>query len=134
MIFATTENPSFRLTTPLQSRCRLLKLNRHDPEDLKRILERALEIEKNSSPVTDNDVVNKVDSQMIDLLANVADGDARVALSNLELILLALKQKPDLGHQELKEIIGNKFLLYDRSVQLCLPFFLSPISILITAN
>ncbi|KAA1070530.1 hypothetical protein PGT21_015096 [Puccinia graminis f. sp. tritici] len=112
MIFATTENPSFRLTTPLQSRCRLLKLNRHDPEDLKRILERALEIEKKSSL---DDVANKVDSQMIDLLANVADGDARVALSNLELILLALKQQPDLGHQQLKEIIGNKFLLYDRN-------------------
>jgi len=56
-----------------------------------------------------------VDSAMIDLLSDSADGDARVALSNLEIIIHALQLDPHLDHQALKEIIGKKFLLYDQS-------------------
>jgi len=110
MIFATTENPSFRLTTPLLSRCRLLKLNPHSPDEIKQILLRALQMEKSSSSSSVD-----VDSAMIDLLSDSADGDARVALSNLEIIIHALQLDPHLDHQALKEIIGKKFLLYDQS-------------------
>ncbi|KNZ46361.1 hypothetical protein VP01_732g1 [Puccinia sorghi] len=110
MIFATTENPSFRLTTPLLSRCRLLKLNPHSPDEIRQILLRALEMEKSSSSSS-----VEVPSAMIDFLSDSADGDARVALSNLEIIIHALQLDPHLDHQALKEIIGKKFLLYDQS-------------------
>jgi hypothetical protein len=49
-------------------------------------------------------------------LCNIADGDARVALSNLELIIHVLQLDPDSSPQALKEIIGKKSLVYDRSV------------------
>ena len=113
MILATTENPSFRLTTPLQSRCRLLKLTKHDREDIKLILERAITIEKSSSSSSSIEV--EIDSKMVDVLADLADGDARVALSNLEILLHALKLHPALNHQDLIKILGHKFLIYDRN-------------------
>ncbi|KAI9624844.1 hypothetical protein H4Q26_016619 [Puccinia striiformis f. sp. tritici PST-130] len=113
MILATTENPSFRLTTPLQSRCRLLKLAKHDREDIKLILERAITIEKSSSSSSSIEV--EIDSKMVDVLADLADGDARVALSNLEILLHALKLHPALNHQDLIKILGHKFLIYDRN-------------------
>ncbi|PLW05433.1 hypothetical protein PCANC_23929 [Puccinia coronata f. sp. avenae] len=111
MIFATTENPSFRLTTPLLSRCRLLKLTKHTPDDVKQIIQRALEIENSSlsSPGL------QLDPHILDLLCNIADGDARVALSNLQLIIHVLQLDPDSSPQALKEIIGKKSLVYDRN-------------------
>lgn len=78
LIGATTENPSFEIINPLLSRSRIIVLRPLEKTDIIRILKRALKIEKLTKNVT---------PKAIDYLAELAGGDARVALGNLELAL-----------------------------------------------
>ncbi|HYG83589.1 MAG TPA: replication-associated recombination protein A [Verrucomicrobiae bacterium] len=78
LIGATTENPSFEIITPLLSRSRVLVLEPLSKDDLIAIIKRALKIEKASKRIT---------PKAIDYLAELAGGDARIALGNLELAL-----------------------------------------------
>lgn len=78
LIGATTENPSFEIINPLLSRSRIIVLNPLEKTDIIRILKRALRIEKLTKNVT---------PKALDYLAELAGGDARVALGNLELAL-----------------------------------------------
>ena len=81
LIGATTENPSFEVITPLLSRTRVLVLEPHDKNDIVAIIKRALKLEK---------ATKRVAPKAIDYLAELAGGDARVALGNLELALTML--------------------------------------------
>jgi putative ATPase len=83
LIGATTENPSFEVITPLLSRMRVLVLEPLSKPDIMAILKRALKTEEKTKIVTPN---------ALDLLAELAGGDARVALGNLE-VSLAMKEK-----------------------------------------
>lgn len=88
LIGATTENPSFEVITPLLSRSRVIILQPHSKEDVIAILKRALKQEKASK---------RVGAETIDFLAELSGGDARVALSNLELSLqLSEKVTPEI--------------------------------------
>lgn len=78
LIGATTENPSFEVIRPLLSRSRVLVLEPHSKEDVVAILKRALKQLKQAKRVT---------PEALDLLAELASGDARVALGNLDLAL-----------------------------------------------
>lgn len=78
LIGATTENPSFEVITPLLSRSRVIVLQPHSKKDMLLIIERALKHEK---------ATKRVSESAIELLAEMSGGDARVALSNLELSL-----------------------------------------------
>lgn len=78
LIGATTENPSFEVITPLLSRSRVLVLEPHAKDDIVAIVKRALKLEK---------ATKRVAPKAIDYLAELAGGDARVALGNLELAL-----------------------------------------------
>lgn len=83
LIGATTENPSFEVITPLLSRSRVLVLEPLTKEDMLQILQRAAESEKATKRVT---------PEALDYLAELAGGDARVALGNLELALQLSKK------------------------------------------
>ncbi|HSX28579.1 MAG TPA: replication-associated recombination protein A [Candidatus Saccharimonadales bacterium] len=78
LIGATTENPSFEVIRPLLSRSRVLVLEPHTKADIAAIIQRALVALHEKTRVT---------AEAIDLLAELAGGDARVALGNLELAL-----------------------------------------------
>ena len=78
LIGATTENPSFEIITPLLSRTRVLVLEPLNKENTIQILKKAIKSEKVSKRVT---------PAAIDYIAELANGDARVALGNLELAL-----------------------------------------------
>lgn len=78
LIGATTENPSFEVITPLLSRSRVLVLEPHSKDDILDILKRAVKEEK---------ATKRVDKKALDYLAELSNGDARVALGNLELAL-----------------------------------------------
>lgn len=78
LIGATTENPSFEVITPLLSRSRVLVLQPHSKEDIVAILKRTLKHLGKSKNVS---------SKALDYLAELSGGDARIALSNLELAL-----------------------------------------------
>ena len=87
LIGATTENPSFEVINPLLSRSRVIVLQPHSKEDIVIIIKRALKLEK---------ATKRVEANSVDLLAEMSAGDARVALSNLELALnLSKKVTPE---------------------------------------
>ncbi|MET0980441.1 MAG: replication-associated recombination protein A [Candidatus Saccharimonadales bacterium] len=78
LIGATTENPSFEIINPLLSRSRVLVLEPLSKDEIITILKRALKDAKATKNVT---------PKALDYLAELAGGDARVALGNLELAL-----------------------------------------------
>ncbi len=75
-IGATTENPSFELNNALLSRCRTYVLKSLTPDELAQIIEQAIE----QSSLTIN-----IDDDAKSLLVDSADGDARKALTFLEI-------------------------------------------------
>src|SRR3984957_6915 len=79
LIGATTENPSFEVITPLLSRSRVVVLEPLTKDDIVTILKKAAKSEKLSA--------KRLPAAGIDMLAEVSGGDARVALSNLELAM-----------------------------------------------
>lgn len=77
LIGATTENPSFEVINPLLSRSRVLVLEPLTKPDIVRIIKKAAKAEKLPA--------KSLPAKSIDLLAELAGGDARIALGNLEL-------------------------------------------------
>ncbi|GLJ49336.1 hypothetical protein SUGI_1043070 [Cryptomeria japonica] len=88
-IGATTENPSFEINNALLSRCRVLTLNKLQPEDVRKLLERAITDSEKGLMVSLKGfscvVGVKVEEEAIEFLASASDGDARVALNALEI-------------------------------------------------
>lgn len=78
LIGATTENPSFEVIPALLSRTRVLVLSPLSKEELMNIMKRALKTLGKTRAVT---------PKALDYLTELAGGDARVALGNLELAL-----------------------------------------------
>ena len=75
---ATTENPAFELNNALLSRLRVYVLHALTPEALSDLLRRAVAL-----LATEGEIL--VEDEAIELLANLADGDARRSLNLLEL-------------------------------------------------
>jgi putative ATPase len=80
LIGATTENPSFEVNSALLSRSRVFVLEPLAAADLRTLLERAL-----TSPVGLGDRQLSAEPDALDFLAEMAHGDARIALNTLEL-------------------------------------------------
>jgi putative ATPase len=78
-IGATTENPSFELNSALLSRARVYVLRSLTEQDLRQVLDRALQRQRNDGQSIE------ADEQAMVLIARAADGDARRALNMLEL-------------------------------------------------
>jgi putative ATPase len=87
LIGATTENPFFSLTGPLLSRSSLFRLEPLDARALRTLLERALGDPRGLA----EDAVT-LDDDALDHLVDRADGDARHALTSLD-VAAALIQK-----------------------------------------
>ena len=77
LIGATTENPSFEVNPALRSRARTLVLQALTHDETRALLDRALTDERGLPGVT-------AQPEALDLLARLAEGDARRALSTLE--------------------------------------------------
>jgi putative ATPase len=80
LIGATTENPSFEVISALLSRSRVFVLEPLAPADLRILLERALKV-----PEGLGERHLSADADALDFLAEMAHGDARIALNTLEL-------------------------------------------------
>lgn len=104
LIGATTENPSFEVITPLLSRSRVLVLEPHAKDDISRIVQRALKLEK---------ATKRVSADAIDYLAELSGGDARVALGNLELALQLTEGK--VGVEAIKTAAQKRVPGYDKN-------------------
>ena len=102
LIGATTENPSFEIIPALISRSRVIVLKSLDKEAILKILHHTIEIEKAETRITD---------EAIELIAELANGDARSALGDLEISLsLSEKVTPEL----VLKAVGQKIINYDK--------------------
>ena len=82
LIGATTENPSFELTAPLLSRCRVFVFEPLNDENVRKIVRRALE----QTGCEQRDA-GCVSPEGVEALVTYAQGDARRALNGLEAVL-----------------------------------------------
>ena len=83
LIGATTENPSFEINSALLSRCKVFVLQALKTEEVKFLLVRAL---SDSRGFGGQDI--RISEDLLDMIANFANGDARNALSTLEMVVL----------------------------------------------
>ena len=83
LIGATTENPFFEVNAPLLSRSTVFRLYPLEPDELRVLVQRALDAEQSTAF-----------DDAIDHLVDLADGDARAALTTLE-VALALAHSSD---------------------------------------
>ncbi len=117
LIGATTQNPSFEVIPPLLSRARVFILKPLDKEAVRKILLRAISDKNKGLGGSRLDI----DKEALDLLASFSEGDARVALNNLETVVfhhLELHKGGDAVHIDLgavSEVLHRKALTYDKA-------------------
>jgi putative ATPase len=114
-IGATTENPSFEVISPLLSRCRVFRLNLLSDEDVKLIVERA--IEDTERGLGKFRII--VSEEALRHLVTISNGDARVALNALEMAAFATLPDGDgsrsIDLSAIEEALQHRALLYDKS-------------------
>ena len=111
LIGATTENPSFEIRGPLLSRCRVFVFERLKEEDIITLLKKALNDKKKGL----GKLKVKINKQPLSLIAQLSNGDARVALNILEYTILSSQGKGVAITEELIKEAANKInLLYDK--------------------
>ena len=114
LVGATTENPFFSINSALVSRSRIFQLEPLDPEQIETLLRRALTDRDRGLGKYDVDA----DDEALGYLAGVCDGDARRALSALEVGVLGTageKRRPVRFTLELaRESVQKKAVSYSR--------------------
>lgn len=114
LIGATTENPSFEVNGALLSRCKVFVLQALKTEELAGLIERAL---KDSRGFGDQDI--DIAPDIINTIAEFANGDARSALSTLEMAVLNgdvdEKGKITVTRETVEQCTQKRSLLYDKT-------------------
>ena len=113
LIGATTENPSFEVNGALLSRCRVFVLQPLSADHLLQMLKHALQ-----SPKGFGGQKVEIADELLYLIANFANGDARSALSTLEMVILNGDMQGDkviVTKEILEQCISKKSLLYDKN-------------------
>ncbi|MBR6705033.1 MAG: replication-associated recombination protein A [Lachnospiraceae bacterium] len=114
LIGATTENPFFEVNRALLSRSNIFELKPLDKEDILTLIRRAVEDDKKGMGM----YRAVIDSDAAEFLADVAGGDARRAISAVELAVLTTDRAPDgLIHITLavaEECIQRRAVRYDK--------------------
>jgi putative ATPase len=107
LIGATTENPYFEVNAALVSRSQVYLLKPLEPEHLQIILKRALEDERGYGGKV------KMSDDALAHLAQIANGDARIALNALELSVMTLGKTISL--QKAQELFRDRSRRYDKA-------------------
>ena len=137
LLGATTENPSFSLNSALLSRCRVIVLQKLESSDILKILRRALSTFKAVEIKPDghrNGAFEKaleeldytpelgITEECLQWLADVSDGDARIALNSFEMCMKQASVTHDVVDvikiiklEDIKEGVQKSHLLYDRA-------------------
>lgn len=109
-IGASVENPSFELNNALLSRVRIYVLKSLTPEQIRRIIDRALADRENGLGIAEL----KIDDELRDRLAQIADGDARCALNLLE-VAADLATEGVIDAQLVQEVVaGGSLRRFDK--------------------
>jgi putative ATPase len=110
LIGATTEHPSYELNRALLSRCQVIEFKRLEKKHFETLATRALAPEN----LSEAQLLSEAAWQ--ELLVR-ADGDGRRFLNSLESVIELYKINPEifpLDELQLKELIGNQVLAYDK--------------------
>ena len=115
LIGATTENPSFEINGALLSRCKVFVLQALSADDLEGLLRRALSDPRGFG----GQQIRLEDPELLHLIAVFANGDARSALSTLEMVVLNGEMAADgsvtVTRETLEQCTSKKSLLYDKN-------------------
>jgi putative ATPase len=107
LIGATTENPYFEVNSALISRTHLYELEALKPDDVRRLLDRAVSAGYCGPP-------DRVRAEALDFLAQRSGGDARSALNALELACEAAGEGNPVTLAHAEDALQRRALLYDR--------------------
>ena len=113
LIGATTENPSFEINNALLSRCRVFVLQGLTEADIERLLRHAIATDRELSQMHIH-----LSDDGIAAVAAFANGDARSALSTLEMLVLNADERDGelyVTEENLAQCITRKSLLYDKN-------------------
>lgn len=113
LIGATTENPSFELNSALLSRCKVFVLRALETRDLTALLARALRDERGFGAMQVD-----IEPDMLEAIAAFSNGDARMALTTLEMVVLNGEMEGErvrVTRETMAQCISTKSLLYDKN-------------------
>ncbi len=113
LIGATTENPSFEVNGALLSRCKVFVLQALSTEDLTALLRRALTDERGFGRER-----VEISEELLEAVASFANGDARAALSTLEMAVLNGEtngEKTVVTPETVAQCTSKRSLLYDKA-------------------
>ena len=115
LIGATTENPSFEVTSPLLSRCRVVPLKPLTEEEIQVIILRALK-----DGLRGLGGLNvEVDPDAMNHLINLSGNDARVALNTLEMAVISTPPDADgkryVSLPTIEDALQRRVLRYDKA-------------------
>lgn len=109
-IGATTENPSFQLNNALLSRARVYLLKRLEHQDIINLVEQALNDKERGLAAS----TLQMSSEVKQALAQLVQGDARMALNYLELLNDMVTDKHrDVSMSMLSQVCGDKVSQFD---------------------
>ncbi len=112
LIGATTENPSFEVNGALLSRCKVFVLQALETEDVVKLLKYAID-----NPRGFGDMKVDISDEMLEAIANFSNGDARSALTTLEMVILNGNiegNRVTVTKETMEQCISRKSLLYDK--------------------
>ena len=114
LIGATTENPYFEVNGALLSRSVIFELKKLGKDDIKVLLKRAItDVEKGMGSYNAS-----IDDDALEFLADVSNGDARAALTAIELGVLTTERSDDgiihITIDVASECIQKRVLSYDK--------------------
>ncbi|MBR4174606.1 MAG: replication-associated recombination protein A [Lachnospiraceae bacterium] len=114
LIGATTENPSFEVNAALLSRCKVFVLKALTVEDLVWLMKRAFTDDRGFAGQK-----IEISDDILEKIAVFSNGDARGALSTLEMVVLNSDIAPDgsvtVTNETLEQCTSKKSLLYDKN-------------------
>jgi len=110
LVGATTENPFFAINSPLVSRSRIFQFQPLSNDEIKAVVRRALADGQRGL----GGFEVQIDEEALDFLAETSDGDARRALSALEIGVLSCQPPVHFTRQLAEESVQRKAVAYDR--------------------
>ena len=113
LIGATTENPSFEVNNALLSRCRVFVLKELSSEDIMSLLKRALIDDRGFGKEK-----VQISEDNLKIISEFANGDARSALTTLDMIVINGDVDKNgvinISKDTIEECLTKKTLLYDK--------------------
>ncbi len=111
LIGATTENPSFEVNAPLLSRARVIVLKPLEDVDIRQIVQRAIDDSERGL----GGLGLSIADDALDLLVNLSNGDARFALTTLDMASIGELEDGVINQDAIAGATQRRAIVYDKS-------------------